>query len=106
MPGTFDNRFAQFPLSERAARMRTGVIDGVKCSFHVEDRNPNPIDFHGSSRAGWNLVREGHSGKMVHHSHLFLGPPHAASEGRLLDFSATLWHRTISLVAMPRGETP
>jgi hypothetical protein len=91
MPRTFDNRFAQFPFSKRAARVGTGVIDRIKSALHVEDRNPNPIDFHGSSCAGWYLVREGY---------FAIGPPFAASaasDGHLLDFNATLWHRTISL---------
>jgi hypothetical protein len=101
MPGAFDNRLTQFPFSERAARVRTGVIDRIKSSLHVEDRNPNPIGFHGPSRAGWNLVREGHSDEIVHHGHLFIGPPYAASDGRLLDFNATLWHRTISVSSCP-----
>jgi len=97
MPRAFDNRLAQFPFSEWAARVGTGVIDRVKTSLHVEDRNPNPIDFHGSPRAWRNLVSEGHSDEIVHHGHLSIGPARATSEGRLLDFNATLWHRTISL---------
>lgn len=97
MPGAFDNRLAQLPFSERATCVGTGVFDRIKNSFHVEDRNPNPIDFHGSSRAGWNLVREGHSDEIVHSRSFFIGPPYAAPEGCLLDFNATLWHRTISL---------
>jgi hypothetical protein len=97
MPRTFDNRLAQFPFPERAARVGTGVIDRIKSALHVEDRNPNSIDFHCSSRAGWYLMREGHSDKIVHHGHLTIGPLFAASDERLLDFNATLWHRTISL---------
>jgi hypothetical protein len=97
MPGTFDNGLAQFPFSERPACVGTGVIDRIKRSLHVEDRNPNPIDFHGSSRAWWDLVREGHSDEVIHHGHPAIGPPYAAPDGRLLDFNATLWHRTMSL---------
>ena len=96
MPRAFDNCLAELSFSERAARVRTGVIDGVKCSLHVEDRNPDPIEFNRSSCAGWNLVREGHSDEIVHHRHLSLGLPYAAPEGRLLDFTGTLWHRNSS----------
>jgi hypothetical protein len=96
MPGTFDNRLAQFSFSERAARVGAGVIDRVKSSVHVEDRNPDPIDFNRSSCAGRNLVREGHFHKIVHDRHLSLRLLYGASEGRLLDFSATLWHRNSS----------
>lgn len=66
MPGTFDNRLAQFSFSERAARVRTRVIDRIKSAFHIEDRNPNSIDFHGSSRARWDLLRKGHPDEIVH----------------------------------------
>lgn|SRR6185437_4910198 len=79
MPGAFDNRFAQFSFSERAARMGTGVIDRIKSSLHVEDRNPNPIDFDGSSRAGRNLVRERHFDEILHHDHPSIDPLYAAS---------------------------
>lgn len=106
MPGAFDNRLAQFPFSERAARMGTGVIDRVETSLHVEDRNPNSIDFHGSSRARRNLVREGHSDEIVHHGTRYIGPPDAAPEGRSLDFNATLWHRTIRLHPCPAETVP
>jgi hypothetical protein len=46
--------------------------------------------------AGWNLVRKGHSHEIVHDRHLSLGLPYVASEGRLLDFNATIWHRNSS----------
>lgn len=101
MPGAFDDRLAQRAFSERATRVRTGIIDRIKSAVYVEDRNPNPIHFHGSSRAGWKFMGEGHSHEIIHHIHLSLGPSCAASEGRLLDFTATLWHRTISVWSYP-----
>ena|SRR6187399_2038773 len=93
MPRAFDNCLTELSFSERAARVRTGVIDGVKRSLHVEDRNPDPIDFNRSSCARRNLIGKGDSDEIIHHMDVPLGSLCAASEERLLDFNAPLWHR-------------
>src|SRR5215831_19814877 len=39
MPGTGDDAALQLPLAEGAAAVRTGILNGIEGSIHVEDRD-------------------------------------------------------------------
>jgi len=56
VPRTFDDVALQMAFSERSARMRAGIVDGVEGSVDIKKGNPNPLDFDGPSGPRRNFL--------------------------------------------------